>query len=167
MIMQADATQIDSAYRIIDECRIDLRKRGILQWDETYPTRDVVARDVERGQLYVLRVHDTVEAVVTLDDVQPEEYATIAWKFAEPTLVVHRLCVSPTAQGKGFGNQLMSFSEELAAERHFASVRLDAYTANPQSVALYRRRGYREAGQVYFARRPLPFYCFELETSTR
>jgi hypothetical protein len=29
-------------------------------------------------------------------------------------------------------------------------------------VELYRRRGYREAGMIFFARRALPFHCFEL-----
>ncbi|WP_173049782.1 hypothetical protein [Nitrospira sp. KM1] len=42
-------------------------------------------------------------------------------------------------------------------------VRLDAYSGNPQALTLYRRRGYREAGQVTFPRRALPFICFEFE----
>jgi ribosomal protein S18 acetylase RimI-like enzyme len=167
MIVRADTSHIDAAYEIIDDCRIDLRRRGILQWDETYPTRDVVVKDVDRGQLYVLLARDVPAAVLTLDEHQPPEYATVAWTFPEPALVVHRLCVSPKAQGKGLGGQVMEFAEHFAATHQFASVRLDAYTANPQSVALYVRRGYREAGQVFFTRRPLPFYCFELDISAR
>jgi ribosomal protein S18 acetylase RimI-like enzyme len=167
MIVQADASHIDAAYDIIDRCRSDLGNRGILQWEASYPTRDVVARDVERGTLYVLIDETRLDGVVTLDEHQPPEYATVSWNFSEPALVVHRLCVDPAAQGKGVGKQLMDFAESLAAERGYASVRLDAYTANPQAVGLYLRRGYREAGQVYFARRSLPFYCFELDLSTR
>jgi hypothetical protein len=56
----------------------------------------------------------------------------------------------------------MDFAESHAARSGYASIRLDAYTGNPRSVQLYRRRGYREVGQVYFPRRTLPFWCFEL-----
>jgi hypothetical protein len=56
----------------------------------------------------------------------------------------------------------MEFAESHAAQSGYASVRLDAYTANQRSVELHRRRGYREVGQVYFPRRSMPFWCFEL-----
>jgi ribosomal protein S18 acetylase RimI-like enzyme len=38
---------------------------------------------------------------------------------------------------------------------------LDVYTGNERAVRLYERRGYTVAGQVFFPRRELPFYCME------
>jgi ribosomal protein S18 acetylase RimI-like enzyme len=60
----------------------------------------------------------------------------------------------------------MEFAELYATRSGYASVRLDAYTGNPRSVNLYRRRGYREVGQIRFPRRELPFWCFELIVDT-
>jgi ribosomal protein S18 acetylase RimI-like enzyme len=162
MIVQADASHIDAAWSIIDRSRAALLNRGILQWEQSYPSRDNVVHDVDRGTLYALISAGVMQAVVTLDDNQPPEYATVAWTGSEPALVVHRLCVDPESQGRGLGNQLMAFGEAHASEHGYASIRLDCYTENPQSISLYRGRGYREAGQVYFPRRSLPFYCFEL-----
>jgi ribosomal protein S18 acetylase RimI-like enzyme len=79
----------------------------------------------------------------------------------EPALVVHRLCVDPAYQGNGLGSQLMDFAEAHAKQNTYVSIRLDAYAGNPRAVWLYERRGYRKAGQVYFPRRTLPFFCFE------
>jgi ribosomal protein S18 acetylase RimI-like enzyme len=55
----------------------------------------------------------------------------------------------------------MDFAERFARDRGFPCIRLDAYTGNPAALALYRRRGYHCAGQVFFPRRDLPFDCYE------
>ncbi len=43
------------------------------------------------------------------------------------------------------------------------TVLLDQGIRHPRALTLYQRRGYREAGQVFFPRRTLPFICFELD----
>jgi ribosomal protein S18 acetylase RimI-like enzyme len=162
-IVRADTSHLDEAWSIVDRCRIALRERGIFQWDDIYPTREVVAADIAGGRLYALTAAGRCHAVVTVDTVQDDQYVTVPWTSAEPALVVHRLCVDPVAQGRGLGRRLMDYVEAHAKHHRFASVRLDAYSGNAEAVAFYRRRGYREAGQVYFPRRTLPFYCFEFE----
>ena len=162
LIRPAQLSDLEAAWQIVDRCRAVLRARGIHQWDDVYPTREVVEGDVERGRLFVALDSDgRPAAIVTVDAVQDAEYAAVPWTSAEPALVVHRLCVDPPAQGHGLGGQLMDFVESHARRQGFASIRLDAYTDNPDAMALYRRRGYREAGQVFFPRRLQPFACFE------
>ena len=162
MIFQADEAQLDAAWAVIDRCRAALRQRDILQWDDVYPTRETVAADIAHRRLHVLTVWGECQATVALDDTQDPVYRTVQWTTAEPALVVHRLCVDPQAQGRGYGRQLMDFAEAYAERHRYSSVRLDAYSDNPSAVMLYRRRGYREAGQVMFPRRSLPFHLFEL-----
>jgi ribosomal protein S18 acetylase RimI-like enzyme len=161
-IVQADELHLDAAWAVIDRCRAALRQRGILQWDDVYPTRATVAADIAHRRLYVLSVSDECQATVALDDTQDPLYRTVPWTTAEPALVVHRLCVDPPAQGRGYGAELMKFAETYAERHRYSSIRLDAYSDNPSAVELYRRRGYREAGQVMFPRRALPFHLFEL-----
>ncbi len=167
-IRQALPEDVDSAWSLIDRCKRALVAAGVHQWDDVYPTRDTAAVDVARGALFVLETDDSVcVASVALDDAQSLEYASLTWTTAEPALVVHRLCVDPRAQGLGYARRLMDFAELRAAELGYASVRLDAYAGNARSVELYRRRGYREVGQVRFPRRELPFWCFELAVQRR
>lgn len=162
-IVKGDRRHVDPAWDLMDRCRRALDAQGILQWDDIYPTRETVETDVRRGTLYVLEDDGgRCLASVALDENQSTEYASLAWTGREPALVVHRLCVDPEAQGRGHAHRLMEFAESFAARSGYASVRLDAYTGNERSVGLYRRRGYREVGQVHFPRRELPFWCFEL-----
>ena len=166
MIVKADISHLDAAWRIIDRCRASLRERGIFQWDDVYPTREDVEADIGAGRLYALTTGEHPQAIVTMDSIQEPEYATLSWMSPEPALVVHRLCVDPSAQGRGLGGQLMDYVEKHASRHRFASIRLDAYSGNPQALSLYRRRGYREVGQVLFPRRTLPFCCFELNVGS-
>ena len=162
-IVMGEAQHVDLVWALMDRCKRVLEAQAVFQWDDVYPTRETVETDVRRGALYVLEEENgRCVACVALDETQSPEYASLAWTSAEPALVVHRLCVDPDAQGRGHAHRLMEFAESYAAERGYASVRLDAYTGNPRSVALYRRRGYREVGQIHFPRRELPFWCFEL-----
>jgi ribosomal protein S18 acetylase RimI-like enzyme len=161
-IVPATAEHVDAAWSIIDRCRAALAATGVAQWDDVYPTRDVVAADVMAGRLFVLVEQGICLATVALDENASPEYDTVQWRFAAPAIVVHRLCVDPSAQGRRLGHAMMDFAERHAAREGYASVRLDAYSPNSRSVSMYRTRGYREAGTVFFPRRPHPFYCFEL-----
>lgn len=162
-IVMGETRHVDPVWGLMDRCKRALEAQDIFQWDDVYPTRQVVEADVRRGALYVLEDDDgQCLASVVLDDAQADEYASLAWAGEEPALVVHRLCVDPKVQGQGHAHRLMEFAELHAARSGYASVRLDAYTGNPRSVGLYRRRGYREVGQIHFPRRGLPFWCFEL-----
>ena len=117
-----------------------------------YPTRETAVQDMNVGGLYVFASLGQVLAVVTIDTQHEDEYNTVRWTTAEPALIVHRLCVDPEVQGQGIGRRLMEFVERYAVRQRFSSVRLDAYSGNPRALALYRQRGYREAGQVSFPR---------------
>lgn len=160
-VLTAGQEHVEAAWGIVDACRAALNQRGIVQWDDIYPTRQTVADDAAHGHLFVLVVAATCIATVTLDESAAPEWAAVAWKFSTPALVVHRLCVDPMRQGRGYGRTLMDFSEAHAAAHGYASIRLDAYSPNHEAIALYRRRGYREAGLVTLPRHTAHCVCFE------
>jgi ribosomal protein S18 acetylase RimI-like enzyme len=167
-VIKAEPRHVDPAWKVMERCRAALDAQGVHQWDGLYPTRATIEDDIRRGALYVLEDEaGRCIGCVALDQRQADEYRELAWTTREPALVVHRLCVDPAEQGRGLADELMTFAESHAAERGCASVRLDAYTGNSRSERLYRRRGYREVGQVRFPRRPLPFWCFELPVPRR
>jgi GNAT superfamily N-acetyltransferase len=146
---------------LLSECIDDLRRRGIYQWDDIYPNLDMVVKDVSDRTLFVaLQGNDCLGAVCLSED-QEDAYLEVKWAVREPVLVVHRLCVAPARQGQGIASHIMDFTEEFAKSKGYMGIRLDAYTGNRKAVTLYERRGYMIAGQVFFPRRKLPFYCME------
>jgi len=161
VIRLADPTDVDEVWDVIASCRIALRERGVMQWDTTYPSVDTVEDDIANKTLFVLTADEDCVGVVTLDANADAAYASLKWKFEEPALIVHRLCIRPRLQGRGFGHRLMQFAEDRVSAGDYRSIRLDAYSQNASAVKFYQQRGYRQVGQIFFPRRPLPFYLFE------
>lgn len=160
-IVEARREDVASVMRVIHACTQAMRHAGISQWDEIYPNSGVIEEDAREGFLYIAQENGICRGAVTLSERQEATYRQVQWSGSEPVLVVHRLCVDPVCQGQGIAGQIMDFAEELALRRGYAGIRLDAYSDNPRAVGLYERRGYRNAGQVFFPRRDLPFFCFE------
>jgi len=160
-ITQASPRDVPAIWRLICACRDDLRKRGIDQWDETYPTEQIVIDDVKSGSWYVLQEGVICIAAICLNAEQHPLWEPILWLGREPALIVHRLCVLPDYQGTGKASRLMDFAEHHAAANGYVSIRLDAYPGNPPAISLYERRRYRKAGEVNFSRCALPAFCFE------
>jgi len=162
-IARAEERHVDAAWELLSRCKAALDAQGIRQWDDVYPTRDLIAADIHNGALFMLEEHGRCVAHAALDRRQAKEWRPVAWTSIEPALVVHRLCVDPAEQGRGLAHEMMDFAEAYAVASGCASVRLDACALNERSLRLYRRRGYREAGTVRLARFDMEFLCFELD----
>ena len=147
---------------LIARCIKVMRDSGSDQWDESYPNREVIAQDLERGTLYVCEEDGAVAGIIVLDENQAEEYGTIHWKQNQgPNLIMHRLAVHPEVQGKGLARRLIAFAEDYAAHSGYASIRLDSYTKNASALKLYNRLGYDRRGEVNFPGKMASFPVFE------
>jgi ribosomal protein S18 acetylase RimI-like enzyme len=165
-IVCANKADLPATMHTIAACVAELNGVGIDQWDEDYPDTSVIGGAVESRSLYVIKKKEKVLLAAGLDTVQPKEYNSCQWRYGEPALVVHHLCVHPALWRRGLAGQFMEFAEDYARTSGLGSVRLDAYLHNPAALSLYRARGYSEAGQVVFPRKGLRFVCFEKEVQS-
>lgn len=158
------ATRDDSGdiMELIKSCILNMESLEIYQWNEYYPTLDIIIVDVESGSMYVLKEGNSIWGIIAINEDQSPEYNNLSWVCNEgKALVVHRLAVQPKKQRTGIAKKLMYFAENYAKEKEFTSIRLDAYCGNPRALRLYEQRGYIRVGQVYFPIRELPFNCYE------
>lgn len=159
-------SDLDDIMGLVRACIEDMRGRGIDQWDEVYPSRDIILADISTQSHYAacLRTGSMV-GMFTRDEYQCPEWAAVPWTIlGVRTAVVHRLMVEPRYQGQGVARQLMQFAESRASQAGFACVRLDAFSLNPQALRLYQRLGYREAGSASL--RKGVFRCLEKRLGT-
>jgi len=160
-IRPAVSSELDEVMRLVRACIEDMRERGIEQWDEIYPARDIFALDLRAGSLYTAWLDaGALAGVFTLDEYQSPEWAAVPWTILGVRVaVVHRLMVEPGYQRRGFARQLMQFAENEASRLGFEAMRLDAFSLNPQALRLYQTLDYREAGTGRL--RKGIFHCFE------
>ncbi len=163
MIRKALLSDLASTHQLTQACAKEMISGGIYQWNEHYPTRERLQKDVELQELYVLEKEDII-GIVVLTKVMDEEYVPVEWLTQnDDNLYIHRLAVDPKYWGQGYAQQLMDFAEAYAQQHGYASVRLDTFSENHRNQKFYETRGYQRLGNIYFPKQSdAPFYCYEL-----
>ena len=162
IIRKANKNELDAIMQVYKSCVEGMIKLGIDQWDETYPNRKVIQKDLEIGDYYVGVLEDEIVAGIKIDRKQDPTYLIIDWEDkSNKFMVVHRLCSKTSVWNKGVGRKMMTFAEELAAEKGCISIRLDTYINNPKAIAFYKHIGYQQLGHIKLKPHKDIYYCFE------
>jgi GNAT superfamily N-acetyltransferase len=148
----------------INECIIDLRNKGIYQWNEHYPPKEIIIDDIAEKHLHIIKNHNYCIAVIVINEDQDNEWNAVAWsEYNMKPLAIHRLMVHPEYQNRGIGRTLINFAIEYAIDNKYDSLRFDVYSGNPLLINTYEKMGCIKKGEVLFPYRDLPFYCYELD----
>jgi len=164
MIRNLRPENTEDAYLIIKDVISSMRKQGIDQWDELYPDKPVIMKDIYLNQAVGYFDGDNVVGYMALNDEYAPEYNSVKWNTNVPALIVHRLSVISAKQGNGIAGNMMLYAEQYAKEYIYCSVRLDAFVKNPFANRLYMKLGYDKPGIIKL-RKGL-FNCYEKRIST-
>lgn len=161
-IRHATAADLPSIMHIVRETIAIMHESGNDQWDHTYPTPGDFLQDIASGTLHVDAAETgSLRGFACIDSCEPEEYAPLPWQTDPPSLVIHRMAVSPAFRREGIGKALLYFAETKASEATARSLKTDTHTANPAMNALLQACGYRPVGRIRFKGKAKPFICYE------
>ena len=157
---RAGTDDLDALVALYGAAAQDMWEKGIDQWDEYYPDREILAEDVESGDMTLGLLDGRLACAWVVNREYEPEYELGAWEHTEGDFcVLHRLCVNPQLQGRGLARQARARMEKNARDQGFDSVRLDVFSQNLHAQRLYERLGYRRTGEVRF--RKGIFYLME------
>lgn len=159
MIRQLNIKHLNDVMCIIENVLVDMNKKNIYQWDEIYPDRDIIEKDIRNNAAFGYFENGRLFGYIALNDSFSPEYNTLNWKMSGKALIIHRLSVDPKKQGEGIAKKCIRFAEEYAEKHQFNSIRLDAFSHNPAALNLYDKSGYERIGTVNF--RKGSFICYE------
>ena len=152
MIRRATTEDIADIMSIVADAQLSLRELGIDQWQDGYPTTEIICSDIEQGYSYVATTElDEVVAVAAISFDGEPTYDTIrngAWPNDEPYAVIHRLAVSDMVRGQGLAKAMFSFAEELCKQRAIRNIRVDTHADNRVMQQLLERLGYDKCGEI-------------------
>ena len=162
IISRADTADLETLHTLTRACAEDLIGKGIFQWNDYYPSTEILATDIARQELWKLVYEGQLIGMIVLTTLEDAVYTTVQWPLADPNpLYIHRLAVQPAFQGKGFAQKLMDFAETHASDQQYSSLRLDTFSMNKRNQRFYEQRGYQQCGLIYFAKQSEhPFYCY-------
>ncbi len=163
MINKASILDLEQLYALTKSCAKDMIENGIFQWNENYPSKEVLKKDIKLQQIWKLYESNKIIGIIVLTEIEDKEYEKVKWLTKNyKNLYIHRLAILPEFQGKGYAQKLMDFTENYAKENNFKSIRLDTFSKNKRNQLFYEKRNYTKLDKIYFSNQSEdPFYCYE------
>lgn len=162
---KAEESDLTEICLLVEAAIAEMEKNGIFQWDEIYPTTEDFLSDIKATSLFVglekseKDGKDKIAVIYALNKDCDDEYKKAAWSFDGDYRVIHRLCVHPDFQRRGIARETLLHIEKQAVSLGAKSLRLDVFSQNPRSLALYEKAGYSKTGEALW-RKGL-FYLME------
>lgn len=154
LIRLAEHRDVEAVMCIVYTAQEALRELGIDQWQNGYPSADVIAEDIANGVGYVACTEEGkvigYEAVVLTGE---EAYAQIAddrWHTSNKYVVVHRLCVHRDSRRSGIAIELIRFAEEHALKHGISDFRIDTHEGNIRMLAMLNKLGFEHVGTIRY-----------------
>ena len=127
-----------------------LAAMGVDQWQDGYPTAEIILADIARGESFVMIEDKSVVATAVISFAGEPTYTTIEgeWKNSNPYAVIHRLAVRNSARGNGYAKAIFDYAEQLCAERGVSDIRVDTHADNRIMQRLLDGLGYSYCGVI-------------------
>jgi len=145
----AEINDLDFINNIYINAIKNMIKNDIFQWDEIYPSRNLLKDDIEKKQLYKIIFDKNIISAFVLNKEYDKEYLNGEWEYnGNNFIVLHRLCLNIQYQNRGFGTKIMLYIENYLKNNSIYSIRLDAFSKNPIALKLYNKLGYKKVGEA-------------------
>ena len=102
--------------------------------------------------MYLYRESGIIVGAMAVTMYQGEDYHAIDWTEQvadDKVAVIHILAVSPDAQGKGIGSEMIREAIRLAQNNGMLAIRLDALASNTPAHRIYERLGFEYRGKQH------------------
>ena len=141
---------------LFDEARSTIATLGINQWQNGYPSREVVEEDIALARSYT--VTDEGGALcgtfVLIEDGEPtyDKIFDGHWQTGDDSrnyVAIHRVAVSVRMRGKGISTAIIDHAAARARELGRASLRIDTHHGNVVMRRMLEKHGFAYCGVIY------------------
>lgn len=162
-IEKASERDLGNIFALTKSCAKLLISQGIFQWNEHYPSKEVLLNDIKLKQIWKCVINNKLVGIIVLTEVEDEDYKRVKWLTNnQNNLYVHRLAIHPDYQGEGYARKLMGFAEQYAVDKKYNSIRLDTFSQNKRNQRFYEKRNYVKLSEIFLPNQSeFPFYCYE------
>ena len=148
---KGEGTDLERVMEIVADAQNWFREQNIDQWQDGYPTQDIILSDISGGYNYIVEYNGVVVATFVVSFAGEPTYSEIkgnGWLNDEPYAVVHRIAVSDKYRRKGIAKEVLHFTEELCAAQGVSNIRIDTHCDNKAMRALLKKMRYTHCGRI-------------------
>ena len=97
-IFHSSVNSANSVFELIKNSNQNLEEEKIFQWTDSYPTIEIIERDIFNRELFELNIQEQIVGVICPNNKQEEIYNTIDWKDNGTPLIIHPLAIDSPFQ---------------------------------------------------------------------
>ncbi|MGU8378871.1 GNAT family N-acetyltransferase [Clostridium perfringens] len=149
---QANISDLDQIVEIIELSKKYLKETKVDQWQDGYPAKEDLRRDIESGNSYVLTNKDEIVATTVISLDGESTYNSIfngEWITNEEYIVMHRVAVHNKYKGKGIFKELIKEAESLALNNDIFSIKIDTHRDNVSMQRAVVKNNFKRCGIIY------------------
>ena len=151
----ATAADLEALMAIFDGAKKIMRASGNLhQWNDSYPSREIVLRDISEGNCYVLCDEDVILGTMALIPGPDPTYSYIegSWPSYEPGIkptyyVIHRIATG--APGKNVAKKMFDWAFRHIHVLGCDTIRIDTHRENCIMKHILGKYGFTMCGVIY------------------
>lgn len=160
-IRQATYSDLQDLMHIFENAKRIMRESGNRhQWNDGYPSEDVVLADIEAGHCFVACNADKVIGTMALIKGPDPTYSYIEGKWPDeaPYYVIHRIATD--APGRNLASQMFDWAYNHISSIGYSTIRIDTHRDNCIMKHILSKYGFSESGVIYLSNGdPRDAYC--------
>ena len=150
IIRKATYADLEALMRVFDGARAIMRASGNLnQWNDGYPSEEVVRNDITNGNCYVVCEEDTIIGTMAFIQGPDPTYSYIegSWSNEHPYYVIHRIATA--APGRNLAHTMFDWAFAHIAPLGYDTIRIDTHRDNSIMKHILKKNGFFECGVIY------------------
>ena len=154
-IRKSTVSDLDSLMPIFDEARGTIAALGIDQWQNGYPSREVISEDISKARSYAVEIDGNIRGTFVLVDDGEITYDKIYgghWLTGDDSqdyVAIHRVAILVANRGSGISTAIINYAAEYAKSIGRASLRIDTHEGNIVMRRMLEKHGFTLCGTIY------------------
>lgn len=155
LIRKSTGTDIISIMPIFDEARKTIAALGIDQWQNGYPSEEIILSDIELEQSYLCELDGNICGTFAMLSCGEPTYDNIYdghWLTGDESqnyVAIHRVAISVSSRGSGLSGKIISYAADFAKNIGRKSLRIDTHRGNLVMRRMLEKNGFRYCGVIY------------------
>ena len=155
LIRKTTKNDIKEIMPIFEEARGTIAALGIDQWQNGYPSDDVILSDVEKKQSYLCELDGKVCGTFAMLENGEPTYDKIFdgnWLTGDDShdyIAIHRVAISVSSRGSGLSGKIIGYAMDFAKTLGRKSLRIDTHRGNVVMRRMLEKNGFLHCGTIY------------------
>ncbi len=161
----AEEADFPAIMELIREAQAALRADQVPQWQNGYPTEEIIREDIRKGENYICEEEGRLIGTMVLSFAGESTYQTIydgQWLTeGEPYGVIHRLAVSNQRKRTGVAKSMLDQAFLECRKRKVKSLRIDTHEKNRAMRSWLEKNQFHFCGKIFLTSQGDPRVAYE------